>query len=296
MATWAAVMNLGGPASGQAPSGFDCSRLDGNPAYVFTGFGEAAAPDPAPVRVGRSATMVNDARPLLFTRYQIADDALELQPGTQAATLFREVHVDGERRFCTEQTRVDLFGPEDANRPFLMRCLIDGDGDGAFERMLPAGKLVTVNSRRNRPVGAPPADPSPVDLTTPVRLVVDASSKPAGALRPVVVTFVQPKRVRSDEVRVEVTRQVSPYFMERPLGFFARGAQTLNIPLVQGERVIAGYRLAFAKDARGRWTSRVLSAPSNEAELVCAGRGIALGDEVSVAYPGGMATLARDRN
>jgi hypothetical protein len=273
---------------------FPCEKLEEEGLRVFEGIGPAAeAPAPAPILLKKKALLLRTRHPLL-TRWLTFDDAALATDGGKLPPLaFRAFRIAGKVTFCTSTRRESVFGPNAQDGNFLLRCLVDEDGDGRYESHRAHGELVSYNSRtgaRGKPTGAVPPLRA---LPRPVRLVEsDAVKDPNAAFAPRILSELRVAAITDSDLVLAASSQV--VMLPDPVGGRFRGgeADRITVPLREGTWTSpAGQTLVLSRKGKA-WYARPAPAAVPGA-LLCGGSVVATGSAYSIMSEGGMSVIGR---
>ena len=287
---------LGAALAAAQPAGFPCDKLAGELLEVLG----RVRNRPGAVPQGRGGPEEGGA--LRQDRRSGRRDVNSGRSGPLGgkSLLFRRYRDGGETLMCTRMRSDALFGTGDETTQFLLRCLGDRDGDGAFDGFTRRVPLVRVNSlsRRAATAAAVPAVPEPspwLPFARPVRLVASTGVvDPNAAFRPRARTRIAVSRVQGGEVELGFSGGISslPDHVESRIGSHL-GQVTVRLTMRDGEVVAAGgTRIRFAK--RGaKWTGTILDGFGAEPRLLCSGSVAEVGDTFTILGAGRQATFNR---
>ncbi len=285
---------LAAAAAAPASGDFPCDKI-GGVVELFDGFEEGSAPSPGAVEVRKKAILFERRQGLVASSFTLSDAALANSGGTSAApVLFRKYRSGAETLFCTGTRSEALFGAGDAKIQFMLRCLVDKDGDGAFESFVHKGQLVPYNMRTGRTSAPTGEAPRFLPLPRPVTLVpAPAPARPDPFSSAEVLTRISVARVDGDKVELRFSGGVGrgpSSLADRMIG----GAETIiAVPMTDGAEVpMLGTRIRFAR-RDGKWTAAVLDGFGRPPRLLCSGAVIEAGDTFTIMTPGGQASYAR---
>lgn len=272
---------------------FPCDKL-ADPVELFDGIEENPAPSPGAVEVKRKAILFERRQRLVAPAFTPSDAALANSGGRNAApVLFRNHRSGAGTMFCTQTSSEALFGADDAKLPFLLRCLVDKDGDGAFESFVPKVQLVSFNMRTGRPADPTGEAPALLPLPRPVTLVPAAApAHPDPFWNADVLTQISVASVHGSDVELRFSGSVVRGPADLAGGM--RGAESMiDLPMTDGAEVpLLGTRIRFAR-RDGKWMATVLDGFGRPPRLICSGAVIEAGDSFTILTPGGQASYAR---
>jgi hypothetical protein len=281
-------------AAAPASVDFPCDKL-GDGVELFDGLEESQAPPPRAVEVRKKAILFERRQGLVAPSFTLSGAGLANSGGTASApVLFRKYRSGAEMLFCTGTWSEALFGAGDAKTRFMLRCLVDKDGDGAFESFVHRLQLVPYNMRTGRTSAPTGEAPGLLPLPRPVTLVPAAApARPDPFSSAEVLTRISVARVDGGNVELRFSggvRRGSSSFADRMMG----GAETIvAVPMTEGAEVpILGTRIRFARRA-GKWTAAVLDGFGRPPRLLCSGAVVEAGDTFTILTPGGQASYAR---
>lgn len=258
--------------AGAEVSSFPCDKLRPVMFEVYEGFEPAPAP-PGPVKVKRKAVLYDGAAPLIARDYMLAEPTV----AADKAILFHPYREGQERLLCTNSRSDALFGAGDEAAQFMLRCLVDADGDGRFEAFSRRVELFPFGKDGKFP--NPPPTPAPV-LGSPLPRPVTLVEKPGPALRakgPYQIAArsrIVVSRVEGNQVELSFSGEAS--IADRLL---SAGEETVYaVPMADGAVVpIGGTRIRFAR--RGSyWTAEALDGFGRAPRLHCSGSVAEVGD------------------
>jgi hypothetical protein len=201
---------LGAALAAAQPAAFPCDKLGGDLFESYDGFEAVPAPSPPLVEIRRKAVLFDRTAALVAETFTLDDPA---RSGGKPL-LFRRYRGGGETSMCTSMRDDTLFGTGDQTTQFMLRCLGDRDGDGAYEGFVRRVPLVPVKSL-SRPNRAPAAAPAPPEsspwlpFSRPVRLVPGTVADPNAAFRPRARTRIVVARVQGDQVELGFSGGIS---------------------------------------------------------------------------------------
>ena len=231
--------------------------------------------------------------------FALSAGSMQLPPGPLATHKGRPVDVRFQRtlspdgtgeRWCTSHTPDGLVGARDPDGTYLLRCLVDADGDGRHEALQAQGRLVPMNQRRS---AAPVPPPAPRPLPGPVTLV------PAAAVRSTIPFGFAPRiigELRVTEVGAAaavIERKLQPAIFASDSFRSWADAERWTVPLQAGEWTAPdGTHLWLAGSGKD-WT---VSAPGGwfrTPALGCRGAFVELPATFAVFGFGGFGTYRR---
>ena len=289
----AALLALATPAAAQVAS-FPCEQLGDSGTRVFDAVGPAAAPrSSAPVRLRKNALLARERFPLEAASFTFDDAALATDGGTLPALSFGAYRIGGALRFCSQESRDGVFGPRNRDGMYMMRCLVDSDGDGRFEGFRAHGELVPIS--RSGKTGAPTGIVPPLHpLPRPVALVRSAAAPDAqlrDAPRLVVETRVSGLTATAATVRTRAQVMIYPGQSDERIG--ADYESVAAIPLREGRFELGfGRTILLARNGKS-WQALLGGSTSAPAELQCGGSVVAVGSTFTILRDGGMSVLSR---
>jgi hypothetical protein len=252
---------------------FSCDVISDDMVEVFSGIGP---PSILPIKhsgpIAPGTEIFAADTPLLLRYYT---------PGNQdfkrpKQTIFRDYIVDGAPRICTATPDNRLFGKGDRNRRFRLRCLIDDDGDGAYEAAMPVGKYVRYNPVTGRIVTGPQPPPSRITLPAPIRLT---GGKGAPNVKSIAPSFINSRMIigaieeDTAEIIINSAVNVTP---EEPDYALVGDRKIIVAKLVDGAGFEAeGARFEITQSAAG-WNITVRDYQGPNATLQCGGQIIAM--------------------
>jgi len=283
------------PAADQ-PGAFPCGSL-GNEGYkIFEGIGAPAEPPTAaPVRLKKNALLAVERYPL-ETRWLTFDDAALASDGGKLPPIpFRAFRIDGSRAYCTSTWREAVFGPRNQDGNYLLRCLVDEDGDARFESFRAHGELVSYNMRSGKTGKPTGAVPPTRRLPKAVALVESAAVRdPNAAFAPRLVTELRVVKLTAQDVTLGLETQVA--MLPGRSGERFRGAgdvQTMTVPLREGTWTSpAGTSIVLTRNGRD-WFAAVAGRSGPPARLQCGGSVVDTGTMFTIMSEGGMSVVSR---
>lgn len=280
-------------ANAQVP--FPCDKLTGEHRIVAA-IGPALSPATrSAVKVKKKAVVASQERPLLWHWSKPEGAIGSVVPYQKPQLFFRRYLIDGSGQNCAEGRRDDVFGANDAAQQYLLRCLVDADGDGRFEAYRRYVELVRMDQRTMQP--GPSLGVAQVDepLVEPFRLVPAAGAKALNsAFEPRIQSFIRIKEVRKDTVVLQSHVRVETFQSELDDGFGnPADPPTVEVPLQHGlDTLVDGTRIVVAGSS-GKWT---ISAPDGFGEttqLICEGRVVETSAAFTVLHAGAMTILQK---
>jgi hypothetical protein len=272
---------------------FPCDKLADEGYRIFEGIGGAEAGSAEPVRLKKKALLARDRHPLA-TRWLTLDDQALATDGAKLPSLsFRAYRIDNSTRFCTSTHRDGVFGPRTQHGQFLLRCLIDQDGDGRYESYRAHGELVSYNSRTGKTGAASGIVPQARALPKPVALTESASAKdPNPAFAPRIFSELRVVDITDQSVTLSSAAHVAMLpgsFGERFRGSEEEG--TFTVPLREGNWTSpTGRTFQFSRKGKAWYAASSGPAPS-PAKLQCGGSVVAIGDKFTIMSDGGMSVV-----
>ncbi len=275
-----------------ATASFPCDKLGDEGFRVFESIGSESQPA-APAQVKRKALIARTVLPLSSRWLTLDDAALATDRGKLPAIAFRAYRIGGTLTYCTSTRRDALFGADDRSLHFLLRCLIDADGDDRYEAFKPHGELVPYNSRTGKTGTGTGIVPQARPLPKPVALIESSAAKdPNPAFAPRIVSELRVAAVSETELVLGATTQVS--MLPGGSGERFRGSQDearITVPLTEGEHALPdGRALRLARKGKG-WTA-VSGRAARIADLQCGGSVVAIGDRYTIMSDGGMSVIS----
>jgi hypothetical protein len=282
---------LGAALAAAQISDFPCDKLTGELLEVYDGFEAVPAPSPAAVEVRKKAVLFDRAVPLVAETFALAD------PSRAGGRLmvFRRFRSGDGILLCTHARSDTLFGAGDEALQFLLRCLADRDGDGAFEGFARRIPLLPADTP-GRILLKPPAEAvETLPFARPIALVSKPGlADPNAPFKPKARTRIAVAGVRGNEVQLSFSGQLSmlpDYVAHR---FEMPVSETfITMPMTEGGVVpVAGTRIRFAKRA-GKWTATVLDGFGSEPRLLCSGSVAEVGDTFTILGAGSQQIIPR---
>ncbi len=283
-------------AAAQALAGadsFPCEKLGEEGVRIFEGIGPAAEPVAiAPIRLKKGVLLARERYPLT-TRWLTFDDLdFATDGGKFPALAFRAFRIGGKSSFCTSTFRENVFGPRQ-DGSFLLRCLVDEDGDGRFESSRAHGELVSYNMRTGktgRPTGiVPPLRPLP----KPVALVEnEAATDPSPFFVPRIVSELRVRGVGPETLTLVAATEVA--MTPGPGGGRVEGGgdeQVMILPLREGSWTSPSGRTILLSRTGKDWHARLSGAAPAPARLLCGGSVVGTGTLYSIMSEGGMSVV-----
>jgi hypothetical protein len=272
---------------------FPCDKLGEESVRIFEGIGPAAEPAAAaPVRLKKGALIARERYPLVARWLTFDDLALATDGGKFPAVAFRAFRIEGKPSFCTSTVRENVFGPRQ-DGTFLLRCLVDEDGDGRFESSRAHGELVSYNMRTGktgRPTGTvPPLRP----LSKPVALVEnEAARDPSPLFAPRIVSELRVRAIGPETLTLVAATQV--VMSPGPDGGRVEGGgdeQVMTLPLREGSWTSpSGRTILLARQGKD-WHARLSGAAPAPVRLLCGGSVVTTGTLFSIMTEGGMSVV-----
>jgi len=251
---------------------FPCAELDRGEPRIFSDLAPNSAESvDMPVAVRRGAILARQERLFLSEWMTVADTALATASGTTSPILFRPYRIAGAKRFCTMTQRDDIFGPPPAAGNYLLKCLVDADGDGQFEAFRRHGELVSYNLRtgeRGSPSGIVQQDQP---LQVPFALVPTSMPKtPMMGFEPRLQSRLDIIKMDKAEITLRWRTQVSTE--PGKAKFRGGGFEERHVmPLQDGARAALGEYTVELHQTGRKWTATA-SPDEQQAEYrVCDG-------------------------
>ena len=275
--------------------GFPCERLQNEGFRIFESIGAPEAQPSAPVRLKKKALLARERHPLTTRWLTVDDQALATEGGKFPAVPFRAFRIDGKPSFCTSVHRDSLFGPSTQDGQFLLRCLIDQNGDGRFDSFRAHGELVSYNSRTGKsgePTGVVPAVRP---LPKPLALIESAAAKdPNPTFAPRIFSELRVQAMTDQAVTLESNSHVAMLpgsFGERFRG--SEEAETITVPLREGSWTSpSGRTILFSRKGKD-WYAAMAGGGASGAALQCGGSVVAIGDKFTIMSEAGMSVVRR---
>jgi hypothetical protein len=275
---------------------FPCDKLGDEVLEVYDGFEQAAPPSRGPVEVRKKAVLFGRTAPLIARTFTLVDPA----PAGGKTMVFRRYRSGDEILMCTRMRNGALFGAGDETEQFVLRCLDDRDGDGAYEGFTRRVRLVPVKSMSGtmRPAPTFPVDQeaSPrLPLARPIALVAKSGLvDPFSPFKPRARSRIVVSRVRGNEVELSFSGRLSslPDSVEDRMGVL--DAETVvKMTMTDGGTVsIAGTRIRFARQG-GKLTAAVIEGFGSEPRLLCSGSVAEVDDTFTILGVGRQSIISR---
>jgi hypothetical protein len=274
--------------------GFPCEKLRDEGVRVFEGIGAPDAQPSAPVRLKKKALLARQRYPLTTRWLTLDDQALASEGGKFPAVPFRAFRIDGKTIFCTSAHRDSLFGPRTQDGNFLLRCLIDQNGDGRFESFRAHGELVAFNSRTGKSGEPTGAVPGVRPLPKPLALVESPAAKdPNPGFTPRIFSELRVAGVTDQAVTLQSMSHVAMLpgsFGERFRG--SEDQETWTVPLREGSWTSpSGQTILFSRKGKDWYAALAGGAAASGATLQCGGSVVAIGDKFTIMSEGGMSVV-----
>jgi|GEM_PF-6487079 len=283
----AAVAGIAVPAED-----FPCDTLSNGTLEVYDRIEESAAPVLGAVDVRKKAILFERRQALIAQLYTLADNSLATGADAARPILFRKYRSGADISFCAQTRNEALFGAGDIKMQFMLRCLIDRDGDGAYESFVHKAQLVPYNMRTGRTSAPTQEAPGILSLPRPVTLVPTASPARTDPFSNAeILTRISVGRV--DNANVEI--RFSGGVRRGPASLADRlmGTETIvAVPMTESEVTVLGTRIRFVRGS-GKWTAAVVDGFGRPPRLQCQGAVIETGDTFTIMTPGGQQTVAR---
>lgn len=275
-------------ATAQVP--FPCDKLTGEHRIVAA-IGPALSPATrSAVQVKKKAVVASQERPLLWHWSKPEGAIGAVVPYQNPQLFFRRYLIDGKVRNCAEGRRADVFGVNDASQHYLLRCLVDADGDGRYEAYRRYVELVRMDERSMKP--GPSLGVAQVDqpLVQPFRLVPAAGAKAMNsAFEPRIRSFIRVKEVRKDTVVLQSHSRVETFPSEFDDNFGnPPSSPTVELPLQHGlDTLVDGTRIVIAGSS-GKWTISAPDGFGETAQLICEGRVVETSSAFAILHAGAL--------
>lgn len=274
---------------------FPCDKLTGEHRIVAA-IGPALSPATrSAVKVKKKAVVANQERPLLWHWSKPEGAIGSVVPYQKPQLFFRRYLIDGNVQNCAEGRRDDVFGANDAAQQYLLRCLVDADGDGRFEAYRRHVELVRMDERTMKPGPSLGVEQSDESLVQPFRLVPATEAKAfnsAFELR--IRSVIGVKEVRKDTVVLQSHSRVDTF--PRDLGDRSSNppnSPTVELPLQHGlDTLVDGTRIVIAGSS-GKWTVSAPDGFGETAQLICDGRVVETSAGFAILHAGAMTILQK---
>lgn len=281
-----------------AQTNFDCGPLNEGVFQIYGGIGRPIdeKPNDRPKRIKRNKVVLDETRGLWFETFKPAGGVGGVIPYKRSQMTLSKYLVNGQEQLCTSSRHEDVFGEEEKEQKFGLRCVKDSDLDGRFDTFRRYGELVSYNfDTGERGVAtAPPQVDQP--LVQPFRLEETASQIPKSTrtnktLRSILhitgftrerftLRFSTSVSIRGSIEKARSIRERAPYSEQ-------------TIPLVDGATAIIGGVEARISRRSSKWNISVPQGLTDEAKLVCGGAALQTNSSIVVFTAGGLATIRR---
>jgi len=285
------------PASNaQAQSSSElCAKLSRGEPYIFSGIAlRSAASTAAPVPIKNKAALLVAIYDLKNDWFTASDTVLATDGGNKTPVEFRPFLINGARQYCAEMFRANIFGtlPEADN--YLLRCLVDRDGNGRYEAFHRYGELVPYNMRTGK--AGEPSGQTEHDrpLATLIELVPLAA--PSKSFRkPVVLTRISVATVSSNEMTLRLSAKIGAGPDDEKFRSYEAEHGLEQVVPLQGAASISfhGYEIALRQDGKN-WVATTRPTGELPVALLCSGGIVEAGGNYSLFHAGGAATLNGD--
>lgn len=280
-------------ATAQVP--FPCDKLTGEH-RVVAAIGQALSPAKrSPVQVKKKAVVASQEQPLLWHWSKPEGAIGGVVPYQKPQLFFRRYLIDGEVRNCAEGRRDDVFGVDDASQHYLLRCLVDADGDGRFEAFRRYVELVRMDERSMKPGPSLGVAQTDEPLVQPFRLVPAAGAKAMNsAFEPRIHSFIRVMEVRKDTVVLQSNVRVETFPREFDDSFGnPTNPPTVELPLQHGlDNLVDGTRI-FIAGSSGKWTISAPDGFGETAQLICEGRVVETSSTFAILHAGALEIAQR---
>lgn len=289
----AATMLAAAQPAGEPAASFPCDKLPEG-ALLFEGVGAPTGPAAtAAVALKKGARLTRHTYPLATRWMTLDDNVLATDGGKFPPIYFRPVWAEGQRRLCTSTVRDNVFGTPRSDGTYLLRCLVDQDGDGRFESSRAFLELVSYNLRTGK-TGKPSGGIAPTrPLPKPVGLVEGGAGGERGpAWTPRVVEDLRVIEMTEAEVTL-----ASRGFVQRGAGaggsLSGKGVgETFTLPLREGRwSGPDGLELVLSRKGKA-WLASPAGSPRSGARLQCGGGAVQTGDEITLMTEASMNVLS----
>jgi hypothetical protein len=222
--------------------------------------------------------------------FTVSDAALATDGGTKAPVEFRPFLIQGVRQYCSEMARDNIFGTWAGPDSYLVRCLIDRDGDGRYDAFHRYGELVPYN-RGSGKVGDPSGQPvynrplvAPIEL---IQLTLPLKSY----RRPIVLTRLKVAAVSPSSMTLRLSAKIGngPDDEKFPSYHAERGPEQV-VPLQEGPVPVHGYEISLRREGKG-WVATTRAMNELPVKLLCSGGVIEAAGNYSLFHAGGSVTL-----
>jgi hypothetical protein len=271
-----------------------CAELSRGEPYIFSGIvPRASVNTAAPVPIKKGAALLIAIYDLKNEWLTVSDVALATDDGTKAPVEFRPFLIQGVRQYCSGMARDKIFGTWPGPDNYLVRCLIDRDGDGRYEAFHRYGELVPYN-RGSGKVGDPSGQTvHDRPLVAPIELI-QLTNPLKTYRRPIVLTRLSVAAVSPSDMTLRLSAKIGigPDDEKFPSYHAERGPEQV-VPLQEGTFPVHGHEISLRREGKG-WvaTTRAMNAPP--VTLLCSGGIIEAAGNYSLFHAGGSVTLDGD--
>ena len=288
------IATLPMPSANAADNPKLCAELSRGEPYIFSSIVPrvpANTATPVPIRKGAALLIaIYDLKNEWFT---VADTALATDGGTKAPVEFRPILIHGTRQYCSEMARDKIFGTWPGPDNYLVRCLIDRDGDGRYEAFHRYGELVPYNMRSGK-VGDPSGQTvHDRPLVAPIELI-PLTNPVKSSRQPIVLTRLTVTAVSPSDMTLRLSAKIGdgPDDGKFP-GYDAERGPEQVVPLQEGSFPVHGYEISLRRDGKG-WAAITLPLNEPPVALSCSGGIIEAASNYSLFHAGGSVTLDGD--
>jgi hypothetical protein len=292
---WILMATAAASAMSAAAPDFPCHKLADSTVEVFDALEESIAAALGAVEIRKKARLFERRQKLAAAAFAIADAGPAPVDGRATAPMtFRKYRSGAETLLCTQKRDDALFGAGDTRAQFMLRCLVDRDGDGAYESFVHKAELVPYNMRTGRSGPSSGTVPGILALARPIRLVPAAApARPDPFASAEVLTRISVAWVKGEVVGLRFSggvRRGPDSLADRMMD----GAEAEAVlPMAEGiETPVLGTRIRFARSG-AKWTGAIQSGFGREPRLLCGGSVIEAGDTFTILTPGGQSVIAR---